>query len=198
MKITAILLAAGRSTRMGHANKLMHPLAESSILEQSLQHLARSNVGEIILITGFEAEKISALPLVKKLASEGKLRIVINENHENGMGSSLATGINALDTQTDATLITLGDMPYIQPNSIDQIITAANAHNDKQIFIPQFNGKNGHPTLWRKPLFNQLAELSGDNGGKNIIQTHKSLSQIVAVDDQGILKDIDTLEMLDN
>ena len=196
MTISAIILAAGSSTRMGDVNKLLCPLNNSSILEQSLLHLVEANINEIIIVLGHEADKISTLPLVKKLISEGKVSTSINKEYTNGMGSSLAMGIKTLSDKTDACIIALADMPYIKPNTIIELINASRKEQTKQIFIPQHEGQNGNPILWKSSLFNQLVELSGDTGGKNIIRANESLSQIVNVDDLGILKDVDTPEML--
>lgn len=192
MNVTGILLAAGSSKRMGATNKMLQPLSSNCILEQSLENLAQANVDEILLVTGFEADKISDLPLVKKLQTEQKLTLVFNKNYELGMGTSIACAIKYLKQNSNAAIIALGDMPYVKPSTINQLIDEANKYQDKQIFIPQYAGKTGNPVLWKNSLFTELSKLDADTGGKHIIQAHQTLSHNVAVADKGVLKDIDT------
>jgi molybdenum cofactor cytidylyltransferase len=191
-----IILAAGSSKRMGAENKLLCPLNENTILEQSLNSFALSKVDKIILVVGYGARNITALPLVKQLKAQNKLSIVTNENFQQGMGTSLACGVKELDANSHACLIGLGDMPFISHQTINKIIDAARGNNEKAIFAPEIGGKMGHPILWKKQFFKPLSQLNQDQGAKGIIAQNKTLLELITVNDKGILQDIDTPEML--
>ncbi len=193
-----IMLAAGSSRRMGAENKLLCQINNTTILEHSLNNFAQSKLKEIILVLGHEAETIAALPVVQKLKSEKKLSIVINKNYTNGMGTSLSAGVAAIDDDADACLVALGDMPFISAKTIDKIIDAGSAEKEKAIIVPQYNGKNGHPVLWKKQFFNALSGLNKDQGAKDIIAENKTLVKNIPVDDKGIIQDVDTPEILDS
>ena len=202
-KTIGIMLAAGSSRRMGTDNKLLCQINNTTILEHSLNNFAQSKLKEIILVLGHEAETIAALPVVQKLKNEKKLSIVINENYADGMGTSLSAGVAAIGTNdggnnVDACLIALGDMPFISTKTIDKIIDAGSAEKEKAIIVPQYNGKNGHPVLWKKQFFTALSGLNKDQGAKDIIAENKTLVKNISVDDKGVIQDVDTPETLDS
>lgn len=198
LKTVGIVLAAGRSTRMGTKNKLLCPINNLSIIEHSLDSFAKSNVAEIILVLGFEADTIANMAFVKKLQDQNKLSIVLNKNYKNGMGTSIAAAVKHLSDDTDACIIGLGDMPFINSHTINMLISSAQENSKNQIFRPQFMGKKGHPILWKQQFFQELANLSHDRGGKDIIANNKELLFEVTVDDKAVLEDVDTPEKLDS
>ncbi len=180
--ITGILLAAGRSTRFG-ANKLLHPLPGGN----AIGVVAASNLLNALPHSIAVVRATDSL-LAKQLAATG-IGIVANENADSGMGSSLACGINAT-TASDGWVIALADMPFIQAATI--LAISANLVKNRTITIPCYHGKKGHPVGFGKYYQKQLGLLAGDGGGREILRKHKAHINAVAVDDPGILVDIDS------
>ncbi len=182
----AIVLAAGRSTRMGEAKQLLH-LGESSVLGKTLENVRAAGVDEVVLVLGYSAETIrQQLPIS---VIDG-LRIVVNKYYEQGMASSLREGLSALDPQTDAALIILADQPFIRPETLDQIIDRHRCSN-AQIVIPLYKGFRGNPVLLDRSVFPEVMALDGDVGCRAIFGRHLEGIVKVEVDDVGVLLDID-------
>ena len=129
--MAAIILAAGKSTRMGEAKQLLR-LGGSTVLGQTIENVRRSAVDEIVLVLGSSAEAIRHQLPASLL--EG-LKVVINPAYEQGMASSLRAGLSALDPQMAAALIVLADQPFVRPETLDQL--AGHYRRSKaQIVIP--------------------------------------------------------------
>lgn len=178
--IVGILLAAGKSTRFG-APKLLAPLPDGRRLIEAAAQTLQNGVEQIIAVVRPDADLIAVLNALK-------IKVVLNERAEEGMGASIAAGVQAT---ADATgwLIALGDMPCIRPSTIVQM-TSALAHQ-KGIVVPQFQGRRGHPVGFAKCFQSQLLALRGDTGAKSIIEGHFAQLTTLDVDDPGIVLDID-------
>jgi molybdenum cofactor cytidylyltransferase len=189
LRVGAVVLAAGSSSRMGEAKQLL-PLADSTVLERTLQNLNAAKVDEIVLILGFSAEtirqRISDSPMKN-------LRIVVNHKYGQGMATSLRTGLAALSENTDAALIVLADQPFIRPETLDRIIDQYR-QSDAQIVIPIFQGSRGNPVLLDRSVFHEVMALQGDIGCRAIFGNHLEGIVKAEVDDIGILLDIDSKE----
>ena len=185
-RVGAIVLAAGRSTRMGEAKQLLR-LGESSVLRKTLENVRAAGVDEVVLVLGYSAETIrQQLPIS---VIDG-LRIVVNKYYEQGMASSLREGLFALDPQTDAALIVLADQPFVHPETLDQIIDRHRWSN-AQIVIPFYKGFRGNPVLLDRSVFPEVMALDGDVGCRAIFGSHEEGIVKVEVEDIGILLDID-------
>jgi len=182
--VSAILLAAGKSSRMGKLKQLM-PLGESTILEQTLANLLGSKVTEVIVVLGYKAEEV-----VKRLSGK-PIKVVVNPLYRKGMGTSIAAGLKFVDSQAQAVMLTLGDQPYVDSPTIDRLIDAFSS-NKKGIAIPTHQGQRGHPLIFALKYQAQLSHLSGDIGGREIIKEHPEDVLEVPVDCEGITIDIDT------
>lgn len=185
-RVGAIILAAGRSTRMGEAKQMLR-LGESSVLGKTLENVRAVGVDEVVLVLGFSAETIRhQLPIS---AIDG-LKVVVNQHYEKGMASSLREGLSALDPQTDAALIVLADQPFVRPETLDQIIDRHRCSN-AQIVIPLYKGFRGNPVLLDRSVFPEVMALDGDVGCRAIFGSHSEGIVKVEVNDVGILLDID-------
>ena len=139
-RVSAIVLAAGTSTRMGQAKQLL-PLGPSNVLAQTLENVRAASLAEIVLVLGSSAQAICHQlppPLL-----EG-LKVVINHAYMQGMASSLREGLSALDQQSDAALIVLGDQPFVRPRTLDRIVDAYR-RSPAQIVIPVLPGHTRKP-----------------------------------------------------
>jgi molybdenum cofactor cytidylyltransferase len=185
-RVSAIILAAGSSTRMGRAKQLM-PLGDSTILERTIANVRAVEVNEIVLVLGASAETIRRqLPLS---LLEG-LNVVVNRAYREGMSSSLRAGISALDQRSKAALIILGDQPFIRSETMDRVIKAYR-RDQAQIVIPSFHGTRGNPVLLDRFVFSEVMALEGDTGCRAIFGSHLEGIAKVEVEDDGILLDID-------
>lgn len=175
---------------MGEPKQLL-PLEGRSILAHTLANLRASHVNEIVLVLGFAADAI------RQQVDLQAVKAVENKNYEQGMGSSLRTGLSALDPCVDASLMVLADQPFVRPDTIDQIIDQYR-RSDAQIVVPTYQGFRGNPILLDRSVFPEVMTLKGDIGCRAIFGDHADGIVKVAVDDIGILLDIDSKQDLAN
>jgi molybdenum cofactor cytidylyltransferase len=190
-RIGAVLLAAGRSTRMGGANKLLSEIESVPMVARVAQRLLASRARPIVAVLGNQADEVDGVL--------GKLPVerVRNPDFADGLSTSLKRGVVALPPDLDGALICLGDMPLISGRHIDRLIAAFNPLEGRAIIVPTRRGKRGNPVLWSKRFFPAMAALAGDVGAKHLIGEHAELVAEVEMDDDAILVDIDTAEALD-
>ena len=184
--LSAIILAAGESVRMGRPKQLM-PLGESTILEQTIEEVLSSPVDEVIVVLGYRAEEIG-----KKLAHK-QIKVGINPHYRRGMSASVATGLRLVNDKAEAVMLVLGDQPFVPSQTIDDFITAF-SHSDKGIAVPTYEGRRGNPVIFSIKYREELLELCGDVGGKEIIGRHPDDVLEVAVGSDGIWLDIDNMD----
>ncbi|MGB3723417.1 MAG: molybdopterin-binding/glycosyltransferase family 2 protein [Pacificimonas sp.] len=183
-KVGALILAAGRATRMG-ANKLHEDLAGQPLLTRTV---AAASALPRLVVTGHQAERTRAL------LPEGIVTIHA-EDHADGLSASLGAGIVAIPPDWDAALIMLGDMPLIEPELIAAMTGAAKTQDD--IVIPTFEGRRGNPVLWGRRHFPALAALEGDMGGKPVLAANPKHVREVGAPSASIFMDADTPAALD-
>jgi len=181
--ISAIVLAAGASTRMGSAKQLLH-LGGRRVLQHVLDNVRRSAASEMILVLGHAAEEIQS-----KLELKG-VQVVMNDDYRQGMGSSLKAGLSAIDQQAKAALIILADQPFVRGETLDRLI-AEHSRTKAQIVIPTYNGFRGNPVLLDQAVFAEVMALSGDIGCRAIFGNHLEGIVKLPVDDAGVLLDLD-------
>jgi molybdenum cofactor cytidylyltransferase len=185
-RVGAIVLAAGRSTRMGEAKQLLR-LGEGTVLEQTLANVLGAGVDETVLVLGFCAETIQQqlpISLIKGL------KVVVNRAYEQGMASSLREGLSALDPEIDTALIVLADQPFVRPETIHRMVSEYH-RCDAQIVIPLHKGFRGNPVLLDRSVFPEVMAIEGDIGCRAIFGSHLEGIVKVEVEDVGILLDID-------
>jgi molybdenum cofactor cytidylyltransferase len=185
-QVSAVILAAGASTRMGQTKQLL-PLGGTTVLAQTIDNVRSAGLVEIVLVLGASAEAIRR-QLPQSLL-EG-LKVVVNQAYRQGMASSLREGLSALDPQTGGALIILGDQPFVRPQTLHQIM-AGYHRSGAQIVIPSYQGKRGNPVLLSRSVFPEVMALEGDTGCRAIFSNHLNAILKVEVEDPGILLDID-------
>ncbi|MBU4372347.1 MAG: molybdenum cofactor cytidylyltransferase [Proteobacteria bacterium] len=186
--ISAILLAAGESKRMGRPKQML-AWQGKTLLRQVLENLIRSDAGEIILVLGHEAEAIS------KSLTESQIKIVINPDYKQGMASSLRHGLLAMDPESEAFLVLLADQPDIGPEIMNRMIREFKQANPRRgIVRPVYRGLRGHPVLIGVRYLQEALQLQGDVGARQILANHPEDILEIEVNQDGILKDIDTPE----
>jgi molybdenum cofactor cytidylyltransferase len=185
-RVGAIILAAGKSTRMGEPKQLLR-LGQSTVLERTLENIRGAGLDEIVLVLGSSAEAIRQhLPA----SAFEALTVVVNEGYDQGMAGSLREGLSVVHPQIDAVLIVLADQPFIRPETLDQIVDRYR-RSKAQIVIPTYKGSRGNPVLLDRSVFPEIEALNGDIGCRAIFGSHSDGIVKVEVEDNGILLDID-------
>jgi molybdenum cofactor cytidylyltransferase len=187
--ISAILLAAGESKRMGITKQFLK-FGKNTLLEYTLNNLVNSKIDEIVLVLGYKAEEIK-----KEISAKyEKLVITMNPDFRDGMSSSIKQGIRSINPEAEAVLIVLGDQPLISSQIINSIITAYQ-EKDSGIVAPVYKGTIGHPVCFDlKKYHDRLLGLSGDKGAKVIVEANTDDFFGVDVSSNNILVDIDDEE----
>lgn len=187
--VSAVVLAAGMSTRMGKTKQLL-PMGESTLLGHALENLRKTRVDEIVLVLGFAAETILQQLFL------GDVKVVINEGFQQGMGTSLGVGLSGVDARAEAALIVLADQPFVQPATIDKLLQQYR-RSRPSILIPLYKGFRGNPVLLDRSVFGEVMSLRGEVGCRAIFGSHSQNILKVPVEDVGILLDVDTREDLE-
>ncbi len=183
--ISAILLAAGESKRMG-ANKLTLPWGKKTVLEKTFENLIRSKVKEIVVVLNKRMKEE-----VKKYLNRRKVKVVFNPYYKRGMSSSIKYGLRFIDPKTTGILIGLGDQPLIKTKTVNTLIRKF-VQSKKGIVLPSFEGQRGNPVIFHKRYLNELLKLRGDTGGRSIVKRYPEDTLVVPVRSKGVIKDVDT------
>lgn len=182
--ICAIILAAGSSRRMA-APKLLLPWGDRSVLGATLRQVAASRVARQLVVTGAYHAAVAAL------AAAAGVPHVHNPDHAQGeMLSSLQVGLRALGDECAGALVVLGDMPLVQPATIDALIDAF-AAGVGTIIVPHYRGQRGHPVLFSRAHFAALLALPPGGAPRDVVVAHPQVRHEVAVDDPGVTIDLD-------
>ena len=184
--VGAILMAAGRSSRMGGANKLLANLGGRPVVAHAMDSIEAAGLPAIV-VTGNMASEVRA-------AVGASARFVEAADFAEGMSRSLRAGIAAVPGDWRAAIVCLGDMPDVPAEVLTALAAAAREPHD--IVVPTWRGKRGNPVLWPRLHFARLAALDGDVGGKALLVEFADHVIEVEVETDGILADIDTAEAL--
>lgn len=186
--IAAIILAAGQSKRFGDQNKMLFEVDGIAIIRRTVDTVVSAELGDVVLVSGDDTAGLLS-------ACEGtNIRHIENPTPWAGMGTSLATGANAISEDIEAFFVILGDMPYLKSETIIQMAAAFDPTGGNDIAVPVHNGRRGHPVLFAKKYLTQLRALTGDHGARAILIKHPERIQAIVVDDAGTLIDIDKPE----
>lgn len=179
--IPGFVLAAGEGTRFGPGNKLLAEAGGKTIVVRAVRTLLDSRIGPITVVVGHEADR------VRDALSDLDVRIVENPRYREGQATSVRAGIEALPEDAPAVLIALGDMPCIDPGTIDALHRAYRAGVGTAL-AAAVGGERGNPVLFDRKYFDALADLVGDVGGRRILREDGVL---VETGDPGVLRDVD-------
>lgn len=189
-RISTVVLAAGRSSRMGRAHKLLEVVEGRPILAWSLDAPLEAALGPVVVVTGHRAEEVGAL--VPEGASH-----VHNPRWAEGMATSLRAGLDALpgpsDAVADAVAIALGDMPAVRASHFRAM---AAAWSPGRVLVPTHDGHQGHPVLWPWSLVGEFARLTGDTGAKPLLARNAHLVDELPMEDPGVVLDVDDADDL--
>ena len=182
--MSAILLAAGQSKRMAGENKLTKKIKGIPLIKHSVKNILASSIDELIIVLGYQKDAIEKL-----IDKNKKIKFVFNKDFENGMASSIKTGLNNLSEKTEAFFICLGDMPMVNHNIYNQLIKSK---GNKEIIAPTYKGQQGNPVLFNKSMKEKIIVITGDIGAKKILELNKDKILNLEINDQSITKSFNT------
>jgi molybdenum cofactor cytidylyltransferase len=191
MELHALVLAAGAGTRFG-GRKLLAPWGTGVLLHGALRSAFSAPVASVAVVTGADAEAISAAvrDFAREDAAKVDLRIVHAADYGTGVSASLRAGLTALPSSAEGVFVFLGDMPCI-PAAVPPALADALAPPDILAAAPVHEGRRGHPVLVAKALIPQFLMLRGDEGAKRIIGGLGPALALVPTADPGVLLDVD-------
>lgn len=190
--ITAVVLAAGTSRRMGEP-KLLLPWGATTVLGQTLANLRASWVRDVLVVTGREAEAVVRIAEVRGIPT------VHNPAWSTGgMIASLQTGLRAVGTDCRAVLVVLADQPMIGADVFDAVVAVVAAAgpigDERRIVAAAHQGRRGHPVLFGRAYFGEILALPADAAPRAILDRHPDALRLVEVGSDAVLRDLDTVE----
>lgn len=188
--IAALVLGAGRSSRMGGPNKLLAEIAGRPLVRIVVEQALASRARPVIVVTGHQRERVEA-------ALAGlPVKFVHNPNFADGLGTSLRAGIAALAAEVDGVIVCLGDMPQVDATLIDKLIGALDPDKGALVVVPTIDGKRGNPVVWSRRFFSDLMTVEGDIGARYLIGRYPEAVVEVPLSGTAALTDVDTPEAL--
>jgi molybdenum cofactor cytidylyltransferase len=189
-RIAAVVLAAGRSTRMGAVNKLIAEIGGKPLVRIAAEQALASRASPVIVVTGHERER------VEEALNGLPVRVVHNPDYAEGLGTSLKAGIAAVPDDADGAIVCLGDMPQVNAALIDKLIAAFDPEKGALVVVPSIAGRRGNPVVWSRRFFHDLMAINGDIGARHLIGSYAEAVAEVPVEGDAALTDVDTPESL--
>jgi len=181
--ISAILLAAGTSSRFEGKNKLLSKYKNKVLFKYAYEELVKSKINEIVVVLGKNRNEFK-----KIISTNQKVKILYNKNYKKGMSTSIKEGLKKIKKPTKGFLICLSDMPKIKANVHNKIIKKFSLNKNYPV-VPTYNKKRGNPVCFPYNFKRKLMKLKGDTGAKNILKKTKFIS--INIKSKSILIDFD-------
>ncbi len=189
-KVAGLVLAAGRSTRMGGPNKLLATLDGKPLVRHAAEAALGAGLAGVTVVTGHQGERVRAVL--------GGLDVAFADNPDfaEGLSTSLKAGLAALPEDIDAVVVLLGDMPRVAADLVARLAAAFDPAAGRHVVVPVAEGRRGNPVLWGRRFFAELARVTGDQGGRAVLMAYpEAVFEVPAADDTVHL-DLDTPEAL--
>jgi molybdenum cofactor cytidylyltransferase len=188
--ISAIILAAGTSSRMGRTKQLLKA-GNSTLIRIVTENVLASSVDEVLVVTGYRHNEVSAA------INDLPVQIIFNPRYEEGQGTSLALGVRTIDVNTNisAFLVFMADQPLISASLINVLIEEFQKRSC-QVLRPVCDGLPGHPVIFSYSLCAELKNLAGDEGAQQVLKRLEGKVEYLPVKDEAAIFDIDTPENL--
>ena len=188
--VAALVLGAGRSSRMGEQNKLLAPVGGTPMLQRVVDAALGAEVVSTTVVTGCQADA------VRQLLRAREVNFVHNPDYRQGLASSLKTGLAALPADIDGVIILLADMPFVTSAHINELICEFNPAIERDIVAPIRDGRLGNPIIWAARYIPAMMQLSGDRGARPLLEEYAANVWEVPMGDDAIFVDVDTPQAL--
>jgi CTP:molybdopterin cytidylyltransferase MocA len=186
VRIAALILAAGSSSRMGRFKPLL-PLGTSTFIEEATARFRRAGIADVRVVIGHRAEELR--PVLERIGA----RWVFNPDHEKGMFSSVLAGVRSFESSVEAFLLLPADIPLVSPSTVRALLEAWEAHGSGIVY-PRFGGKRGHPPLIPASVLKGGFPSDVPGGLRAVLARHEEAAADVDVIDEAVLLDCDTPE----
>lgn len=185
MNVSAIILAAGKSERMGQP-KMLLPWENTTVLGKVIETIQHAGIEDVLVVTG------NAHDETKKIIAGYKVQVVHNENFEyEEMLASVQLGLTAQKTDSEATLICLGDQPQVEERCVRSVCEAFLKHKSSLV-VPSYQMRRGHPWLIAKELWGEVLKMQAPETMRDFLNKHSNDIFYVEHDSPSILQDLDT------
>ncbi len=185
-KVSAVLLAAGQSRRMGVDNKLLLPIGGEPVVRRVAGRLLEAGLEDIIVVLGHDAE------LVASALDDLAIRTVINPDHGDGQMTSVRAGLAALSAGVDGIMICLADQPFLEVEDYRALIEAFTREAEKSVVVPTHGGRRGNPIVLAASHRDKILARGANLGCRQFIDRNPDLVATVEFSSNGFVRDIDT------
>jgi molybdenum cofactor cytidylyltransferase len=183
--VVGVVLAGGTSARFGEANKLLADLDGEPLVRRAARTLLDADLAATVVVLGHEAEAVRAA------VADLDVRTVRNPDYDDGLSTTVARGVRAAaDADADAVVFLPGDMPTVDPRTVDRLVDAYRAGLGTAV-AAAYRGRRGNPVLFDRRHFDALLAVTGDVGGRPVL-LNSDRGALVATDDPGVVDDVDT------
>lgn len=189
-RIHGLVMAGGIGRRMGGTNKLLRKWQKEPLVCHVVRSALAAQLAGVTVVTGHQDAEI------RRALEEHDVDYAHAPRYAEGMSATLQAGLNRLPDETDGVLVLLGDMPRVTPSIINKLVAAYSPDDGRAIIVPTCRGQRGNPVLWDVSFIAEMQELTGDQGARTLIAKHADRVCEVAVEDEGVLLDVDVAEDL--
>jgi molybdenum cofactor cytidylyltransferase len=183
--ISVILLAAGESKRIPFENKLIKSFKNKPLINHILKSLLKSKIKKIIVVLGFEHNRIKNIILKSK-----KIKLIINKNYRKGISSSIKTGLKKINKKDKGFMVAHSDMPFVRSIHINKIYNSI-LKKDNSVHVLKYKNKIGNPIGFKIKVLREFKKIKGDTGAKYMIKRLKKDTNYIKVTSNKIFKDLD-------
>jgi molybdenum cofactor cytidylyltransferase len=187
-RVAALVLAAGQSARMRGPNKLLLEIDGRPMLARVVDAMLATPARPVLVVTGHQTDAVRAA------LGDRDVRFAHNAQHAEGIGASIRAGARALEPALDGVLVCLGDLPGLRAESVEALL---GAFSPDRICVPVHGGRLGHPVLFARRFFPELARLAGERGARSILEANPHAVCEVPVADEGVALDVDGADQLE-
>jgi molybdenum cofactor cytidylyltransferase len=182
-------------------NKLLLNFREKPLIVHAVDTLLASDIDEVIVVLGHEIEKVRdqlerSIGLANKAASGKPLRLTQNPDYQNGLSTSVRTGVEAVSRQANGIMIYLADQPLLEPEDVNRIVAgfAAAKEVNKSIVVPFFRGERGNPVILDASLRDSILGIVGDVGCKGVIKRYPEKVYAIEMENDHVVRDVDDVQ----
>jgi molybdenum cofactor cytidylyltransferase len=190
-QVAALVLAAGRSSRMAPFNKLLLRGRDGRpMVARVVDNVLASTARPVVVVTGHDQEEVAAA------MGNRPVTLVQAAGFAEGLSASLKAGLAALPPEAEGVVICLGDMPLVAGTAINRLLASFDPEEGRAIVMPTFQGQHGNPVVWSREFLPEMMTLSGDQGARRLLRRHAERVAEVDMPEDTVLRDFDTAESL--